>query len=157
LSRPLPAIPTTTLTFADGRFGQDSGPLRSWPQTLLIDAQWGLLALGALAWVLAGPREKRFPKRLRGWIGAAAGLVGLLLVGVIGSALYELPLLTVIPPEQIAGGLASQIPTPDPATLKTPEQVALATRGRYIFTIASCALCHGADGSGGLKVSWKPM
>jgi cytochrome c553 len=30
-------------------------------------------------------------------------------------------------------------------------------RGRYVFSVASCALCHGTDGSGGLKVNWAPF
>lgn len=37
------------------------------------------------------------------------------------------------------------------------ERAAMVTRGRYIYSVASCALCHGANGSGGLKVSWKPF
>ena len=157
LTRPLPAIPTTFLTFADGRFGQDTGPLRNWPQTWLINAQWWVIILGAAAFVLAGPRERRFPRRVRGWVGAALAVLGLGLVAVVGSAIYDLPLLTVIPPDQIAGGATAGIPEPDPAALASPEQAALVQRGRYVFTIASCALCHGADGQGGLKVSWKPM
>ena len=33
----------------------------------------------------------------------------------------------------------------------------MAERGRYLFTVGSCALCHTNDGSGGFKVSWKPF
>ena len=29
----------------------------------------------------------------------------------------------------------------------------LAARGRYLYTVASCALCHGNDGTGGSKIS----
>lgn len=36
-------------------------------------------------------------------------------------------------------------------------QAALVERGRYLFTVDSCALCHGNDASGGFKISWKPM
>jgi mono/diheme cytochrome c family protein len=38
-----------------------------------------------------------------------------------------------------------------------PEQKAMAERGQYLYTIASCALCHGDDGRGGVKISWRPM
>jgi len=157
LTRPLPAVPTTVLTFADQRYGQNGGLPRDWPQAALMAAQWGVLALGLVAFVFAAPRERRFPSRPRRWVGVAASLFGLFVLGVIGSAIYDLPMLTVIPPEQIAGGAAALIPTPDPATLKSPEQAALVERGRYVFTVASCAMCHGPDGSGGSKISWKPM
>jgi len=33
----------------------------------------------------------------------------------------------------------------------------MTARGRYVFTVASCAFCHNPDGSGGLKVSWRPF
>ena len=157
LTRPLPAVPTTVLTFADQRYGQNGGLPRDWPQAALMAAQWGVLALGLVAFVFAAPRERRFPSRPRRWVGVAASLFGLFVLGVIGSAIYDLPMLTVIPPEQIAGGAAALIPTPDPATLKSPEQAVLVERGRYVFTVASCAMCHGPDGSGGSKISWKPM
>jgi mono/diheme cytochrome c family protein len=157
ITRPLPAVPTTVLTFADGRFGQDGGLPRDWPQRVLESAQWLVLLVGTVAFVFAAPPERRFPKRRRTWLLLVLSLLGLGLCGLVGSALYSLPMLSVIPPEQIAGGLAASIPRPDPAALKTPEQANLADRGRYLFTVASCALCHGADGSGGFKVSWKPF
>jgi mono/diheme cytochrome c family protein len=78
-------------------------------------------------------------------------------LGVIGAVLYATPTLRVIPPEQIAGPIARGVPQPKAAALASPEQAALAARGRYLFTGASCALCHGTDGSGGLKVSWAPF
>jgi mono/diheme cytochrome c family protein len=53
----------------------------------------------------------------------------------------------------VAGG----IPRPDPARLVDPPQRALVDRGRYLYTVASCALCHGADGAGGAKLSWRPL
>ena len=30
-------------------------------------------------------------------------------------------------------------------------------RGRYLFQVTSCAFCHGNDGRGGNKISWKPF
>src|SRR3989454_1764817 len=65
--------------------------------------------------------------------------------------------LRIIPPEQIAGGIDRTIPQLDPARFASPERAALAARGRYVFSVASCAMCHGSDGSGGLKINWKPV
>ena len=45
----------------------------------------------------------------------------------------------------------------DLARLSGPSQTALVERGRYLFAVASCALCHGADGAGGAKLSWRPL
>jgi mono/diheme cytochrome c family protein len=157
LTRKLPAVPTTSLTFADQRFGQPSGPPRERPQTWLINAQWLVLLLGALAFGFAAPAGRRLPAGGREWLRTITALLGLGLAGLLGAAIYRLPLLTVIPPDQIAGGALAAIREPDSAVLRSPEQATLARRGRYLFTIASCVLCHGPDGSGGLKVSWKPM
>jgi hypothetical protein len=85
------------------------------------------------------------------------GVAGVAIAAAAGAVLYDLPLLTVIPPEQIVNGATAGIPMPDLASFASREQAALVERGRYIFTVASCALCQGNDGSGGLKVSWKPM
>jgi mono/diheme cytochrome c family protein len=45
----------------------------------------------------------------------------------------------------------------DLARLSRPSQAALVERGRYLFAVASCALCPGADGAGGAKLSWRPL
>src|SRR5919198_82292 len=74
----------------------------------------------------------------------------------IGWTLYDVPMLDIIPPNILAQGQTQTMPKPDLAS-KTPEQAALIERGRYLFTVAWCALCHNNDGSGGLKISWKPM
>jgi mono/diheme cytochrome c family protein len=156
LSRPLPAVPPTVLTFANGDFGQTGGPPRDWPQRVLDIGQWLVLALGVVGFVYAAPPGQRLPQRRRGWVLAILGVLGLGACGLVGAAVYRLPQLEVIPPQIIASGAAPALPTPDPAALKTPEQTALATRGRYLYGVASCALCHG-DGRGGLKVSWRPF
>jgi mono/diheme cytochrome c family protein len=153
LTRPLPTVPTTVLTFADQQFGQQSGPARSWPQTWLINMQWAVLLVGAVALIFVAPRERRFPRSLLGWLG----VVGLGLFGLSVYVLYELPLLTLIPAAQIAKDAVASIPRTNAAMAPSQEEAALVERGRYLFTVASCALCHGNDGSGGLKVSWKPM
>src|SRR5262249_33308584 len=69
---------------------------------------------------------------------------------------YELPALSVIPPERIVQGATAGNPTPDPSGL-TPEERAMTSRGQYLFMVASCAFCHGPDGSGGPKISWRPF
>ncbi len=157
LTRPLPGAPPTALTYADQRFGQSRGPSRDWPQTWMISAQWCVLLLGIVAFVFVAPRERRFPRTVRGWVGVVSAMIGMLLLGEIGAEIYNLPFLTVIPPEQVTTSATAGIPKPNPALIESSEQAALVERGRYIFTIASCAMCHRNDGSGGWKISWKPM
>lgn len=154
IGRPLPALPASRLSYADQQFGQTQGPSREWPQTWLIDAQWIVLVAGVIAYAFAAPGGKR-ARRSRARI--AAGGAGLVLAGSLVYAFYQLPMLPMIPPEQIVAGATAGIPQPETALLKTPEQAALAQRGRYLFTVASCALCHRNDGRGGAKISWKPM
>jgi mono/diheme cytochrome c family protein len=50
--------------------------------------------------------------------------------------------------------VTASIPRPAPTRAASPEQAALAVRGRYLYTVASCALCHGNDGAGGAKIRW---
>ena len=102
-------------------------------------------------------RESRFPRAARGWLGFAIGLFMLFLLAGVGWVLYLLPTLRFIPPEQIVVGATAGIPKPAPASSKTPEQYALAQRGRYLFTVASCAFCHNPNGAGGQKISWQPF
>jgi mono/diheme cytochrome c family protein len=155
LTRPLPTANPTALTYADGNFGATTPGLpRDLGQRLLIGGQWVVLLAGAVAFTLAGPPERRLPRRLRGWLLTVLAMFGLVACGVIGYAVYWMPALRIIPPEQIAKTVTASIPQPGPATFGRPEQAALAERGRYLFTVASCAFCHGNDGRGGLKISW---
>jgi mono/diheme cytochrome c family protein len=158
LTRPLPAVTTINLTYADGEFGQmHGGAPREWPQTWLIRGQWLVLVAGAILFLLAGPQDGRWPRTRKGW---AKILVMLALLGALSGvvyALYMLPLLWVIPPAQLIAGATAGLPLTDSARLGTRERVAMVARGRYIYSVASCALCHGANGAGGAKVSWKPM
>ena len=85
------------------------------------------------------------------WVIAAA------LLAVFGWMFYSLPTLSVIPPEQIVAGATAGIPEPNPATFRGPEQKALVERGRYLYTVASCAFCHNPNGAGGQKISWRPF
>jgi mono/diheme cytochrome c family protein len=149
LTRPLPAVPTVSLTYADGDFGQTGGLPREWPQTLLVGLQWLALLAGVVLVIVATPVGRFFVLKV------VFGLLGLVVVGAVVLALYRLPLLRVIPPERIIATATAGLPDPPPAA--TPEQTALVRRGRYLYRIASCELCHGSNGSGGQKISWRPM
>jgi mono/diheme cytochrome c family protein len=154
----LPAAGPTRLSYADGNFGVTTvGAPRDLVQRILVAGQWLVLLGGAVLFLLAGPADRRVPHGMRGWIRAAGTVAGLVVLGVVGAVLYATPTLSVIPPEQIAAPIARAVPQPNPAVLATPEQAALAARGRYVFAVASCALCHGTDGRGGLKVNWVPF
>ncbi|HET9803452.1 MAG TPA: cytochrome c, partial [Candidatus Acidoferrum sp.] len=145
-------------TYADGNFGRtDSLDQPSRVQKTLIDLQWIVLIVGALVFSLAGPQERRFPQTMRGQVILVITLVVLLLLSVVGSALYALPTLSFIPPDKIVSGATAGIPEPDPAGFKTVEQKALVERGRYVFAVASCAFCHNPNGAGGQKISWRPF
>ncbi len=63
LVRPLPAAPPTVLTYADGNFGSTARPVwRHRPQQALIIAQWIVAAGGIVAFVLAAPAGRRWPR-----------------------------------------------------------------------------------------------
>src|SRR5262245_25398327 len=116
LTRPLPAANPTVLTYADGNFGTTKpGRLpRDLIQRVLIGGQWVVLLAGAVAFALAGPPERRFPQRARGWLLTALAVFGLVAGGVIGVAVYRTPALRIMPPEQIAHAVTASIPQPDP-------------------------------------------
>jgi mono/diheme cytochrome c family protein len=155
LTRPLPAANPTVLTYADGNFGSTVGPVwRHRPQQALIIAQWMVGAAGLVAFVLVAPAGRRWPRTWGGWLAAALTGAALMVVAVVGWVLYGLPALRVIPPDEIARTVTASIPRPGPPGTASPEQTALAARGRYLYTVASCALCHGNDGAGGAKISW---
>lgn len=120
----------------------------------MIDAQWVVLLIGVVAYALAARREHR---ATGSWVCGVGGAAGLVLLAVFAYLFCELPLLLVIPPEKIVTGATAGISEPNAALLTTPEHTTLAQRGRYLYTVASCAPCHGNDGRGGYKVSWKPM
>jgi len=121
---------------------------------VLITAQWLVIVVGGIAYWrvpgLASPRKRRLWVRALGWLS-------LVLVGLIGCMIYALPNVRIIPPGQLVAAAAPDPPRPNLARSATTEQRALAERGRYLFTITSCALCHGSNGEGGAKISWKPF
>jgi len=149
----LPAANPGVLTFADGMFGQIGGLSRDLPQRLLIGAQWLVLLVGTVVALRVRPTQARPTSR---WRGIAAVLLGFL-VALVGWALYALPMLRMIPPEQLVAGATGDIPSIDQARFPSKEHGALSGRGQYVYLTASCALCHGADGAGGAKISWRPF
>jgi mono/diheme cytochrome c family protein len=158
LTRPLPAAPPKVLTYTEGNFGATAGGMaRDLPQRALVGAQWVVLVGGVVLLILAAPPGRRLPWTVRGWVLTvlAVSVVGVL--AVVAGAIARLPALAVIPPEQIADAVTGGIPLPAAARLADPSQGPAVERGRYLYTVASCALCHGADGAGGSKLSWRPM
>jgi mono/diheme cytochrome c family protein len=154
LTRPMPTARPTVLSYRHGNFGSARGPTGApIAARLLALAQAVVLIAGVFAWIVATPRGRRIPRRARTWLG----LVALVFVAAAGWVLYALPALPFLPPDRVAAGATIRIPKPSPQSFATPEQAALAERGRYLFTVASCAFCHNNDGAGGLKVSWRPF
>ena len=156
LTRPWPAFLPEVLVFVDGNFGRRQGEdHRNQPQAWLITLQWTVLIVGLVAFIMAGPRGRRLPRTVSGWLLTGLVVLGMLSLGLLAAGLYSMPALRILPSEQIAQPSLLAIPTPAPSQLGNAEQAALMKRGRYLFTVASCALCHRPDGSGGFKISWK--
>jgi mono/diheme cytochrome c family protein len=155
LLRPLPAANPDFLTYADGNFAR---PARSvdLTQRLLIDAQWLILVFGGAVILLITIRHGARPTTIAQWLLRVGGLLAVVCLGVVIWVVYELPALSVIPPDQIVQGATAGLPVPDTSTLNAEER-AMVARGGYLFKVASCAFCHNPDGSGGLKVSWRPF
>jgi len=61
------------------------------------------------------------------------------------------PALGPMPPGPIVGAFVESIPS---VAADDPSR-AVRTRGRYLFAVSSCAFCHGGNGRGGNKVSWR--
>jgi mono/diheme cytochrome c family protein len=154
---PLPEGMPKTLTYGAGNFGKPSlGRHLDLPQRMLIRGQKLVFAVGVVAFIFAGPRERRFPKSKKGWFLTLLALLGIGVLGLAGTFLYHTPTLRIIPPDTIAEGVTVQMPETDPAKIKSPEQAAMVERGRYLFKIVSCNMCHGQNASGGQKISWRP-
>ena len=145
------------LVYKIGNYGStEPGRLpRDWPQRALIWAQWLVLAAAGLAWVTAGPRERRPSRGFLGWVLAVAIVAGLAVLALLAKVLYDTPVLGFVPPEAIGGSVGAAVHQPDPSSFATVEQANLSARGRYLYTVASCAFCHGNDGRGGNKISMR--
>jgi mono/diheme cytochrome c family protein len=111
------------------------------------------LLLGIVAFVFTKTRDKQ---RGIGQRWKTAGIIFVVLAAFfLGWLVYHLPAVSFVPPERIARQFLDRIPTPNLTELPSPEQTTLVKRGRLLYTVASCALCHRPEGYGGLKLSWK--
>jgi len=156
LTSPLPAALPVFLSYADGDFARFGGELkddRDLPQRILIDAQYGVVLLGAIGFVFAGRRSAKRSAQSKGRL--VLKVAGILFVILAIWVLDGLP--TIVPPDQLSQAVLEGVPIPDPKFMAIPQQAALVERGRYLFQVTSCAFCHGNDGSGGTKISWRPF
>ncbi len=148
LTRPLPATTPKALTYVDGDFAIDSArgsPSRV--QTILVDAQWIILALGLALFVRAGPRP-----------GIKTLIGGSLVLASAGGLLYllsEWPDIRGMPADPLVKAVNAGDITPDTRSMPA-ERLRMVERGHYLYSV-SCAICHGTDGSGGTPISWKPF
>ena len=109
-------------------------------------AQGAVLVAAIILFVVA-PRP---PETRRRWARAIGGTIAGVVILSVGYYLDATPALPILPPEEVSKGASGTIPRPD-VSQASPERAALVARGRYIFANASCALCHGNDGAGGLR------
>jgi mono/diheme cytochrome c family protein len=153
LLTPLPAAMPVGLSYADGDFGWrgEGEPRRGGLQAVLVAAEWALAAVALALWLTARRADAPRPGRRR--LRRALAAIGLLALALAAWVVIGLP--QRIPPEPLAQAVAAGIPEPPRAA--APERAALLDRGRYLFTVTSCSFCHGNDGSGGDKISWKPF
>src|SRR5580704_3235463 len=148
LTRPLPATSPKALTYSDGDFAIDAA--RGSPgrvQTILVDAQWTILALALVLFVRAGPRP-----------GIKTSIAGIVVLGSVCGLLYALsqwPSLPGMPPDPLVKAFNAGQVTPSTSGMST-GRIRMVERGRYLYSV-SCELCHGTDGSGGTPISWKPF
>jgi len=149
----LPVASPTVLTYAVGSYTDPTpGPLPAdWPRRTMVWMQWIVLGGSLVLFALAGPKQSRLPRGIKGWLLAAIAAIGSLLVAVVAWGIYSLP--TLLPPDIVAEQVATGLPTLDPAKFDSPEEYALAERGLYIFKTASCMYCHATNGMGGSKVN----
>jgi mono/diheme cytochrome c family protein len=147
-TRPLPATSPKALTYGDGNFA--IGSTRGSParvQTVLVNAQWVVLALALVLFVRAGPRP--------GMKGSIGGVVGLTVAGALLFLLSQWPAIRDMPPDPLVKAVNAGDVKPDTSGMPA-ERVRMVERGHYLYSV-SCAICHGTDGSGGTPISWKPF
>ena len=139
-----------TLTYDIGSYANmpppDLAAITGW----LTTAQWLVVVIGLVLFAVASRRS--LPRSFGGWARLTGIVVAGLVVFAVGYFVDKTPTVSVLPPDKIADAVSTGIPRPD-LTKLGPARAALVARGRYIFANASCAYCHGNDGSGGLKVS----
>ena len=136
------------LTYAIGSYANLGGPNASSIATGLAWAQAVVLVVGLILIALAPRRAGA-----RGaWLRTTGIVVAGFVVLAVGYFLDATPATPILPPEEASKGASGGIPRPD-VSQAPAERAVLVERGRYIFANASCALCHGNDGAGGLKVN----
>ncbi len=148
-----PAVPPARLSYYPGNFGygQPTRVRRDLPQTLLIWAQYVVLAV--LVFVLVFVHEVDPDDDERS--GGLAILRALFVLALAGGSLvvYRYPALRMLPASQIIGAFSASIPEVKTEG-RAAHEVNLLQRGRYLYGIASCPYCHNGDGAGGGKVNW---
>lgn len=73
-------------------------------------------------------------------IGGALAFIALAAIAFV----ERFPAIAPIPAGLAIGGFASSVPA--------ASDDEAARRGRYLFTVTSCAYCHSPDGSGGMRI-----
>ena len=136
------------LTYDIGSYANPGGLTAGAIEAGLAWAQGAVLVAAIILFVVA-PRP---PETRRRWARAIGGTIAGVVILSVGYYLDATPALPILPPEEVSKGASGTIPRPD-VSQASPERAALVARGRYIFANASCALCHGNDGAGGLKVN----
>jgi mono/diheme cytochrome c family protein len=149
-----PALMPPRLVYYAGNFGYDQ-PVqlpRDVPQRLLIWMQYLVIAVGLLASVLAPRRPvvRDGPRRGMSLIFTVLALV----LAAAAVVISRYPAIDRLPAPLVINAFASSIPQPKTDGLPAHRAV-LVDRGRYLYTVGSCAFCHGGDGAGGGKVNWQ--
>jgi hypothetical protein len=79
------------------------------------------------------------------------------MVGLVGGAaiavIYSYPAVNLLPADRVVTAFFSGLPEVQTGG-RPPHEAALLERGRYLYSVASCAYCHGSTGGGGGKVNW---
>lgn len=73
-------------------------------------------------------------------------IAGIGLLVLVLRIVYEMPVTAFISPEVIAKPVLATIHEPDPATFRNAEHGAMVMRGRYLLSVASCAMRHQGNG-----------
>jgi len=158
LTRSAPAFPPKVLVFVEGNFGHSrESATPAYIQESLIFLQGLVLVIAVISLAVVRLSKRGGHTKPR---AVALTLIELLVLGAVAvgiNILYHLPALSGLPPVQVAKSVLERVPQPDPNAINSPEQAAMVKRGRLIYTVASCGLCHHPDGSGGLKISMKAL
>lgn len=143
-----------TIVFKEGSYGYFDPPLtaRDMPQTVLIYLQILVFLLVIPAFIFSGPPEHRVPHSLAAWLETLLAPFIIVALITVGWFVYKMPEVPQLPPNIVSAAVTEGLPDPLAADLST-QDAQLALRGKYLYTVTSCLLCHGADGRGGMKMS----